>query len=136
VIDTNPKQTIGELLYQVRREVFASIRYRIYPLYHLLHDLGLKNGTEMGNNSVNILEYIHIDGKLWNTYHIDPSFTGEHSSTYITRRETLYEVFTDCSSALYTQEQIDILSEIIGQMAILLVGKQDETLNHIMPKKR
>ena len=74
--------------------------------------------------------------KLWNTYHIDPSFTGEHSSTYITRRESLYEVFTDCSSALYTQEQIDILSELTGQMALLLVGDQNETLKNIIPKKK
>ena len=135
VIDTNPNQTVAELLSQTHREIFCSMRYRIYPEYHLLQELDLDDGTEIGYTAVNIPEYIHIDGKLWSTYHIDPSFTGEHSSTYITRRETLYEVYTDCSSALYTQEQINIMSEITGQMAVLLVGDQNETLN-ILYKKR
>jgi hypothetical protein len=116
------------------------MRYRIYPEYHLLRDLGIDgiagDATEIGYNAADIPEYINIDGKLWNTYHIDPSFTGEHSSTYITRREDLYEVFTDCSSALYTQEQIDTMSGITGQMALLLVGDQNETLNNIIPKKK
>ena len=135
VIDTNPNQTVAELLSQTHREIFCSMRYRIYPEYHLLQELDLDDGTEIGYTAVNIPEYINIDGKLWGTYHIDPSFTGEHSSTYITRREELYEVYTDCSSALYTQEQIDIMSEITGQMAVLLVGDQNETLN-ILYKKR
>ena len=139
IIDTDPGQTVAELLSQTHREIFCSMRYRIYPEYHLLRDLGIEciegDATEIGYTAVNIPEYINIDGKLWPTYHIDPSFTGEHSSTYITRREDLYEVFTDCSSALYTQEQIDTLSEITGQMAVLLVGDQNETLN-ILYKKR
>ena len=136
VIDTDPNQTVAELLSQTHREIFSSMRYRIYPEYHLLRELDLDDGTEIGYNAVNIPEYINIDGKLWNTYHIDPSFTGEHSSTYIARREDLYEVFTDCSSALYTQEQIDTMSGITGQMALLLVGDQNEKLNNIIPKKK
>ena len=139
VIDTDPNQTVAELLRQTHSEIFCSMRYRIYPEYHLLRDLGIEciegDATEIGYTAANIPEYIHIDGKLWPTYHIDPSLTGEHSSTYITRREELYEVYTDCSSALYTQEQIDTLSEITGQMAVLLVGDQNETLN-ILYKKR
>ena len=87
----------------------------------------------MGNNSDNILEYIHIDGQQCPTYHIDPTLTGEHSSTYITRRDTLYEVFTDCSSALYTQAQIDELSQLTGEMALLLVGDQEIMLKEIVP---
>ena len=119
------------------RETFSSMRYHIYPLYHMLRDCNLKDvGTEMGNNAINISEYISIDGKLWPTHHIDPNLTGEHSSTYITRRDTLYEVFTDCSSALYTQEQIDTLSDIIGQMALLLVDDQERKLSEIIPSKK
>lgn len=138
VIDTNPCQTVEELLSQVKTELFASMHHRIYPLYHLLCDLGLDDvGTEMGNNSINIPEYVHIDGQLCNTYHIDPSLTGEHSSTYITRREkTLYEVFTDCSSALYTQQQIDELSQLIGQLSLKLVGDQAQQLSNIIPGDR
>ena len=137
LVDTDPNQTVGELLSQVHREFFLSLRYRIYPLYHLLRDLGLDDvGTEMGNNSTDILEYIHIDGKLWPTYHIDPSLTGEHSSTYVTRRDDLYEMFTDCSSALYTQAQIDELSQITGDMALLLVDDQERKLNEIIPSKK
>jgi len=140
VIDTDPNQTVAELLSQTHREIFCSMRYRIYPEYHLLRDLGIDgiagDATEIGYNAADIPEYINIDGKLWNTYHIDPSFTGEHSSTYITRREDLYEVFTDCSSALYTQEQIDTLSEITGQMALRLVGNQEETISNIIFYKK
>ena len=137
VIDTDSRQTVGELLNQTRRETFSSMRYHIYPLYHMLRDCNLKDvGTEMGNNAINISEYISIDGKLWPTHHIDPNLTGEHSSTYITRRDTLYEVFTDCSSALYTQEQIDTLSDIIGQMALLLVDDQERKLSEIIPSKK
>jgi hypothetical protein len=132
VIDTDPSQTVAELLSQTRREIFCSMRYRIYPEYHLLREVGLDDGAEMGYNASTISEYINIDGKLWNTYHIDPSLTGEHSSTYVTRRDDLYEVFTDCSSALYTQQQIDTLSEITGQMALRLVGNQEETISNII----
>jgi hypothetical protein len=109
------------------------MRYRVYPLYHLLKDLDLDDvGTEMGNNTSEIYEYAHIDGKLWPSYYIDPSLSGEHSSTVIIFRDTLYEVSTDCSSALYTQAQIDQLSELIGEYAIRLVGDQGETLRNIM----
>jgi hypothetical protein len=90
----------------------------------------------MGYNASTISEYINIDGKLWNTYHIDPSLTGEHSSTYVTLRDDLYEVFTDCSSALYTQQQIDTLSEITGQMALRLVGNQEETISNLISYKK
>ena len=136
VIDTDPNQTVAELLSQTRSEIFCSMRYRIYPEYHLLREIGLDDGAEMGYNASTISEYINIDGKLWNTYHIDPSLTGEHSSTYVTRRDDLYEVFTDCSSALYTQQQIDTLSEITGQMALRLVGNQEETINNIIFYKK
>ena len=136
IIDTDPGQTVTELLNQAHRELFCSMRYRIYPEYHLLREIGLDDGAEMGYNANNIPEYINIDGKLWNTHHIDPSLTGEHTSTYITRRESLYEVFTDCSSALYTQQQIDTLSEITGQMALRLVGNQEETISNIIFYKK
>ncbi|MBQ6055790.1 MAG: hypothetical protein IJL28_10870 [Prevotella sp.] len=136
MIDTDPGQTVTELLNQAHRELFCSMRYRIYPEYHLLREIGLDDGAEMGYNASTISEYINIDGKLWNTYHIDPSLTGEHSSTYVTRRDDLYEVFTDCSSALYTQQQIDTLSEITGQMALRLVGNQEETISNIIFYKK
>jgi hypothetical protein len=133
IVDTDPRQTIADFLSQVYHEVFCSMRYRVYPLYHLLKDLDLDDvGTEMGNNTSEIYEYAHIDGKLWPTYYINPSLTGEHSSTCIIFRDTLYEVSTDCSSALYTQAQIDQLSELIGEYAIRLVGDQGETLRNIM----
>lgn len=133
IVDTDSRQTIADFLSQVYREVFSSMRYRVYPLYHLLRDLDLDDvGTEMGNNTSDIYEYVHIDGKLWPAYYINPSLTGEHSSTCILFRDTLYEVSTDCSSALYTQAQIDELSELIGEYAIRLVGDQGETLRNIM----
>lgn len=133
IVDTDSRQTIADFLSQVYREVFSSMRYRVYPLYHLLKDLDLDDvGTEMGNNTSEIYEYTHIDGKLWPAYYINPSLTGEHSSTCIIFRDTLYEVSTDCSSALYTQAQIDQLSELIGEYAIRLVGDQGETLRNIM----
>lgn len=133
IVDTDPRQTIADFLSQVYHEVFCSMRYRVYPLYHLLKDLDLDDvGTEMGNNTSEIYEYAHIDGKLWPSYYIDPSLSGEHSSTVIIFRDTLYEVSTDCSSALYTQAQIDQLSELIGEYAIRLVGDQGETLRNIM----
>jgi len=133
IVDTDSRQTIADFLSQVYHEVFCSMRYRVYPLYHLLKDLDLDDvGTEMGNNTSEIYEYIHIDGKLWPTYYINPSLSGEHSSTCIIFRDTLYEVSTDCSSALYTQAQIDQLSELIGEYAIRLVGDQGETLRNIM----
>jgi hypothetical protein len=137
LVDTDPNQTVGELLSQVHREFFLSLRYRIYPLYHLLRDLGLDDvGTEIGNNTSAILEYLRIDGKLWPTYHIDPSLTGEHSSVVIILRNTQYEVSIDCSSALYTQAQIDELSQITGDMALLLVDDQERKLNEIIPSKK
>ena len=137
IIDTDPNQTVAELLSQTRREIFSTLRYRAYPLFHLLRDLDFDDiGTEIGYDAAVIFEYFDIDGALWPTYHIDPSLTAEHSSTYLTRRNSSYEVFTDCSSALYTQEQIDTLSEITGQMALLLVGDQEEKLSNINPLKK
>lgn len=137
IVDTDSRQTIADFLSQVYHEVFCSMRYRVYPLYHLLKDLDLDDvGTEMGNNTSDIYEYTHIDGKLWPLYYINPSLSGEHSSTVIIFRDTLYEVSTDCSSALYTQAQIDELSQLIGEYALLLVGDQNETLKNIIPKKK
>ena len=64
VIDTDPNQTVAELLSQTRSEIFCSMRYRIYPEYHLLREVGLDDGAEMGYNASTISEYINIDGKL------------------------------------------------------------------------
>lgn len=132
ILDTDPNQTVAELLSQVNRELFSSMRYRIYPFYHLLQDLDIgDNGTAMGYNTTDIYEYVYIDGKWWPTYHIDPTLTGDHSLTIIRLRDTLYEVSTECSGALYTQALIDELSQITGELALRLVGDQDEKLSSI-----
>lgn len=137
IIDTDQNQTVAELLSQARREAFSTLRYRAYPLFHLLRDLDFDDiGTEIGFNAAAILEYFDLDGALWPTYHIDPTLTAEHSSTYLNRRDSFYEVFTDCSGALYTQDQIDELSKITGEMALLLVGDQEGKLSNIIPLKK
>ena len=44
---------------------------------------------------------------------------------------SLIETDTECSGALYTQALIDELSQITGELALRLVGDQDEKLSSI-----
>lgn len=137
IIDIRPEQTIGELMAKTKSQMFTSLRNKVYPLHHLLRDLDLKDvGTEMSPQGAYIYEYFNAGGKEYPSYHIETDLSLQHLSTCVLIRGNEYEVALDGSDGLYTQAQIDQLSQLTGEIALQLVGDQEETLDHIIPKKK
>ena len=127
LIDTDRRQTVKELLAQMKSQMFISMRNKVYPLYHMLRDLGFDDtGTEMSPQGVYIREFVTIDGIEYPTYHIEADLSLQHLSTCILIRGDEYEVALDGSDALYTQEQLDTLARLTGEYAIKLTTS-DET---------
>jgi hypothetical protein len=136
VIDIRPEQTIGELIAKTKLQMFTSMRNKVYPLYHLLRDLDLEDiGTEMSPQGAYIYEFFHVYGTEYPSYHIETNLSLQHLSTCVLIRDKEYEVALDGSSALYDQGQIDELSQLTGELALRLVGDQEETLSNIIPLK-
>ena len=134
IIDIRSEQTIGELIAKTKLQMFTSIRNKVYPLHHLLRDLDLEDvGTEMSPQGAYIYEYFHVDGTEYPSYHIETNLSLQHLSTCVLIRDKEYEVALDGSDGLYTQAQIDKLSQLTGELALRLVGDQEETLDHIIP---
>jgi len=126
IIDTNPQQTVSAFVRQTRLQLFTSMHNRIYPLYHMLHDLRLDDvGTELSPQGKYIYEYLTVDGIEYPSYHIETDLSLQHLSTCILIRGDEYEVATDASDALYTQEQLDTLAHLTGQYALKL-STEDE----------
>lgn len=137
IIDIRSEQTIGELIAKTKLQMFTSMRNKVYPLHHLLRDLDLEDvGTEMSPQGAYIYEYFHVDGTEYPTYHIETNLSLQHLSTCVLIRDKEYEVALDGSDGLYTQAQIDQLSQLTGEIALQLVGDQKETLSNIIPKNK
>ena len=127
LIDTDRRQTVKELLAQMKSQMFISMRNKVYPLYHMIRDLGLDDtGTEMSPQGVYIREFMTIDGIEYPSYHIETNLSLQHLSTCILIRGEEYEVAVDGSDALYSQQQIDTLARLTGEYAIKLTTS-DET---------
>ena len=127
LIDTDRQQTVRELLAQTKSQMFISMRNKVYPLYHMLRDLGFDDtGTEMSPQGVYIREFVTIDGIEYPTYHIEADLSLQHLCTCILIRGEEYEVAVNGSDALYTQEQLDTLARLTGEYAIKLTTS-DET---------
>ena len=129
LIDINPDQTVEELLTQTKTALFSSMRHHIYPVHHLLRDLGIaseKNGTEMSPQGQFIYEYLEVDGTSYVSYHIEPPLTEEHAIMIIIIREEGYEVALSGSDALYTQEQLETLAHRTGEYALMLATAEGE----------
>lgn len=127
LIDTDKQQTVKALLAQTKSQMFISMRNKVYPLYHMIRDLGLDDtGTEMSPQGAYICEFMTIDGIEYPSYHIETDLSLQHLSTCILIRGDEYEVALDGSDALYTQEQLDTLARLTGEYAIKLTTS-DET---------
>ena len=127
LIDTDKQQTVKALLAQTKSQMFISMRNKVYPLYHMIRDLGLDDtGTEMSPQGAYICEFMTIDGIEYPSYHIETNLSLQHLSTCILIRGDEYEVALDGSDALYTQEQLDTLARLTGEYAIKLTTS-DET---------
>lgn len=127
IIDTKPDQTIMALLEQTKTQLFTSMRNRAYPLYHMQHDLNLVDvGTELSPQGLYIYEFVTVDDVEYPTYHIETDKSKQHLSTCILLRGDEYEMATDASAALYTQEQLDTLARLIGEYATKLTTTDEK----------
>lgn len=130
IIDTDPAQTVGQLINQTKTALFSSMRHRAYPVRHLLRDLDIgldDNGTELSVQGPFIYEYLLVDGVSYVSYHIEPTKTLEHAMAIIILREEGYEIAVDGSSALYTEQQIATLARLTGEYALKIANAKNET---------
>ena len=137
-IDTNPEQSVAELIGQARTALFGMMRTIGYPWTHMVRDLQLKPeeqaGTEMNVSGSGIYEYITIRGVDYPAFHVEPPMSNMHIFLVVQIREEGLTFNVEGSGALYTQEQLDTMARLTGEYTLQLIGDQSKKLKDILIK--
>lgn len=135
-INTDPKQSVAELIAQTRTALFGMMRTIGYPWTHMVRDLHLSPeeqvGTEMNVSGLGIYEYLTIRGINYSGYHIKMSESNMHLFLVVQIREEGLTFNVEGSEALYTQEQLDTMARLTGEYTIRLIGDQNKKLKEII----
>lgn len=134
-INTDPEQSVAELIAQTRTALFGMMRTIGYPWTHMVRDLQLSPaeqvGTEMNVSGTGIYEYITIKGVDYPGFHIEMPESDMHLFLVVQIREEGLTFNVEGSDALYTQEQLDTMARLTGEYTIRLIGDQNKKLKEI-----
>lgn len=135
-INTDPEQSVAELIAQTRTALFGMMRTIGYPWTHMVRDLQLSPeeqvGTEMNVSGSGIYEYITIKGADYPGSHIEMPESDMHLFLVVQIREEGLTFNVEGSEALYTQEQLDMMARLTGEYTIRLIGDQNKKLKEII----
>ena len=135
-INTDPEQSVAELIGQTRTALFGMMRTIGYPWTHMVRDLQLKPeeqvGTEMNVSGTGIYEYLTIRGVDYPAFHIEIPESDMHLFLVVQIREKGLTFNVEGSEALYTQEQLDTMARLTGEYTLHLIGDQSKKLKEII----
>lgn len=135
-INTNPEQSVAEMITQARTALFGMMRTIGYPWTHMVRDLQMQPseqvGTEMNVSGANIYEYITIRGVDYPAFHIEIPESDMHLFLVVQIREEGLTFNVEGSEALYTQEQLDKMARLTGEYTLRLIGDQGKKLKEII----
>lgn len=137
-INTDPEQSVAQLLAQTRTALFGMMRTIGYPWSHMMRDLGIPQedqvGTEMNVSGSGIYEYIDLFGVDYPCYRIKSPESASHIFMVVQIREEGLTFNVEGSDALYTKEQLDEIARLSGEFALQLIGDQSAKIGVV--KKR
>lgn len=135
-INTDPEQSVAELIGQTRTALFGMMRTIGYPWTHMVRDLQLKPeeqvGTEMNVSGSGIYEYITIRGVDYPAFHVEIPESDMHLFLVVQIREEGLTFNVEGSKALYSQEQLDTIARLTGEYALRLIGDQAKKLKDLL----
>lgn len=135
-INTDPEQSVAELIGQTRIALFGMMRTIGYPWTHMVRDLQLtpeeQVGTEMNFSGSDIYEYLTIRGNDYPTFHIEMPVSDMHLFLVVQIREEGLTFNVEGSEALYTQEQLYTMARLTGEYALQLIGDQSKKIKEIL----
>jgi hypothetical protein len=137
-INTDPEQSVAQLLAQTRTALFGMMRTIGYPWTHAMRDLGIppedQVGTEMNVSGSGIYEYMNLFGTDYPCYRIKSPVSTSHIFMVVQIREEGLTFNVEGSDALYTKEQLDEVARLSGEYALRLVGDQSVKIGELRVK--
>ena len=137
-INTDPEQSVAELIAKTRTALFGMMRTIGYPWTHMVRDLQLSPaeqvGTEMNVSGSGIYEYINIKGVDYPAFRIERPLNDMHLFLVVQIREEGLTFNVEGSEALYTQEQLDTMARLTGEYTLQLIGDQSKKIKDILVK--
>lgn len=136
-INTDPEQSVAQLLAQTRTALYGMMRTIGYPWSHMMRDLGIpqeeQTGTEMNVSGSGIYEYVDFFGVSYPCYRIKPPESASHIFMVVQIREEGLTFNVEGSDALYTKEQLDEIARLSGEYALQLTGDQGAKIGELIP---
>ena len=136
-INTDPEQSVAQLLAQTRTALYGMMRTIGYPWSHMMRDLGIpqedQTGTEMNVSGSSIYEYANLFGVDYPCYRIESPESAKHIFMVVQIREEGLTFNVEGSDALYTKEQLDEIARLSGEFALQLTGNQDAKIGELIP---
>lgn len=135
-INTDPEQSVAELIAKTRTALFGMMRTIGYPWTHMVRDLQLSPaeqvGTEMNVSGTGIYEYITLRGADYPAFHIEIPVSDIHLFLVVQIREEGLTFNVEGSEALYSQEQLDTMARLTGEYTLQLIGDQSKKIKDIL----
>ena len=135
-INTDPEQSVAELIGQTRTALFGMMRTIGYPWTHMVRDLQLSPeeqiGTEMNVSGTGIYEYITIRDVDYPAFHVEIPESDMHMFLVVQIREEGLTFNVEGSEVLYSQEQLNTMARLTGEYALQLIGDQSKKLKEII----
>ena len=135
-INTDPEQSVAELIGQTRTALFGMMRTIGYPWTHMVRDLqlspGEQVGTEMNVSGSAIYEYITIRDVDYPAFHVEIPESDMHLFLVVQIREEGLTFNVEGSEALYSQQQLDTMARLTGEYTLQLIGDQSKKLKDII----
>lgn len=135
-INTDPEQSVAELIGQTRTALFGMMRTIGYPWTHMVRDLQLSPeeqvGTEMNVSGSGIYEYCTVKGVDYPSCHIEMNESDIHLFLVVQIREEGLSFNVEGSEALYTQEQLDTMARLTAEYSLQLIGDQGKKLKDLL----
>ena len=91
-IDIDNQLSARDFIKQVQHELTAALRHRVYPIGHLYRDLKKRPSVVFGFQGPNIIEKIHLDGKLAQGFQLHQEETLSDSCLVYATGDGGYEV--------------------------------------------
>ncbi len=128
LVHTDEQQSPLDFIAQLRRWLISTMRHRTYPLTHLCRDLHKTPAITFAFQGTHILEQTTTGGMTTHGYQLTQGTTKNDLSCIIYQSSTHYEVRTEASSALWTQQRLCTLAKAVITCAENLMAHPDSTL--------
>ncbi len=123
--------TVSDFISQLRRWTMSTIRHQTYPLTHLCRDLHKTPSTTFAFQGSNILEQTTTGGEITQGYQPVQGTTKNDLSCTIYTKGQHYEIRTEASASLWSQQRLQRMANAVAACAQNLMAHSNGTLADI-----